>query len=160
METKEALAIYSNRNSRKDELRAALGCALKQLGEDISASTERKSEFVRCRDIFLDAYRAYTRGGYYFSAMDAGALSQLIRKTETRIRDKTGIVPDEDMTVATFAAMVKNIPAWYRVNAFTLTAINKNFNAIFPAIEHEQKQDNGVSDDYIRRKLDVINAQA
>ncbi len=160
MDKKEAVGIYQQRNAKKDDLRTALGWSLEELGADLTEGKTEKSQcFAQCKEAFLDAYRAHTRGGYYFVAKDAGALAQLIKKVEARIKDETGEAPDEETTVATFAAMVTNMPDWYRNNAFSLTAINGNFNALIVRIKHGKKENGGVSSDYLKRQLDILNSE-
>jgi hypothetical protein len=141
MDRDKAIRILNSAASGKADLRQALAFAL---GVQPTGSEKVKTAFAECRDIFLDAYRAHTGAGYYFAAKDAGALKQTLVKIE-----HLNSSADADLTKATFEALMKNLPKWYRDNAFSLTVINSKFNEIVAEIRKKDGKasnaDNGIS---------------
>jgi hypothetical protein len=151
MDRDKAIQILNSTGAGKADLRQALSFAL---GVKPIGNGKEKTVFTECKGIFLDAYRAHTNAGYYFAAKDAGALKQIVVKIE-HLNDSA----EADLTKATFGALMKNLPKWYRDSAFSLAVINSKFNEIIAEIRKHGKEEKGVSDDYLQRKLDLINTK-
>jgi hypothetical protein len=141
MDRDKAIRILNSTGAGKADLRQALSFAL---GVKPVGAGKEKTAFTECKGIFLDTYQAHTSAGYYFAAKDAGALGQIMVKIE-HMNDSD----EADLTKATFEALMKNLPKWYRDNAFSLAVINSKFNEIVAEIRKKDGKasnaDNGIS---------------
>lgn len=148
MKTKTPLEILNTRNASKYQLRAALAQALcvdlPDFGEE-----PPKSLFVELRDVFCNAYYAKTGIEYRFAARDGKALKELQAAL-------VGMFPDKERD--TFAAMLENLPEFYRTKAFTLSAINNNLNAIIASIRTDGTKQ-GASSSYTERLAATLRGE-
>lgn len=144
MDRDKAIKTLNNSGASKNDLREALSFAL---GVEPEKGKKPASVFSECQDIWMNAYREHTGVGYYFAAKDAGALKSLIGKIE-HLNESD----ESDLIKATFEALVKSLPVWYRNNAFSLAIVNSKFNEITAEIRKNNgkanKADNGISDSF------------
>lgn len=135
------LKILRNPNATKPQLREALAAALGV--EYIENKSQRDTVFNRCKFIFNQHYSEFSGLPYAFGAKDGIALADIIKKLQG-----LGIINDEQ-TVRTFEALITKLPTWYRLNAFSLTVINKKFNEITTSIKRNSgNTGGGISADY------------
>lgn len=129
MDKAEATKILNRKAASKEQLREALAFAL---GVAYSPVSGEKSDtlFNRCKGEFCSAYELETGLNYSFGAMDGRSLSELIKKV-----GKTVGTDNEETVYNTFCALISKLPEWYRINAFSISVINKKYNEIVSSIK-------------------------
>lgn len=144
MDKQQAIKILNNPKSTKAALKHALSFAL---GVEYEPDTKEKQQtvFNRCQHIFCDYYTKETGLNYVFQGKEGKALKELIDKISGLINQ-----PTDEVVIASFTAMIQNLPDWYKQNQFSLPVINKKFNEIIASINKngKGKQQSGISQSY------------
>ena len=144
MDKAEATKILNRKAASKEQLREALAFALGVVYSPVSGE-KSDSLFSRCKGAFSSAYEQETGFNYSFGAVDGRSLSDLIKKI-----GKTAGTDNEDTVYNTFCALIAKLPEWYRVNAFSLSVINKKYNEIVSSIKKNGGKQR-ISDNYKER---------
>ncbi len=127
---KQEIRELLGRSAKKDELRRMLArVAGIEIGE--SGTRDDQSEYRQCVSVFLTEYESATGIKYSFTARDGKALKELMAKLKEAAKPGAGSVADN------FGFLIRHLPEWYRKNAYSLTAINNNFNVIVNLIRSE-----------------------
>lgn len=130
----ECIKLLNNKRTTKEQFRVMLA---KLIGYNLMTIDEIKQEEAtlhnKCKSFFL-MYCKQAKIIYSFSARDGKALNDLIKKLQTASN-----VNDADNIYNSFVYMIKNIPQWYKQNAFTLPAFAKNFNSIINQIRNSNE---------------------
>ena len=141
VDREKLLKILNGPKTSKERLRMALASSL---GVEYKPAKKEKpvSLFTQCCRVFMDIYKQDTGVDYAFSGKDGKALKELINKIET----VQGV--NEDVLV-TFESMLRQLPDWYKKNAYSLPVVNGKFNEIIANIRNGKKQ--SISEDYKER---------
>lgn len=128
------LKALRNKKASKEQLREALAASL---GVEYEPETKEKAQtlFTQFRNAFSKAYKEHTKIDYSFGVRDGVAIKQLIEKIQCLIEYKS---PAD--ALATFEALLLNLPDWYKQNAFSLSVINSKFNEIVASIRKNGRQ--------------------
>lgn len=150
MNYEEMCKILNNPKATKEKLREALSFAL---GVEYVPFSKEKEEtlFSKCKKLFCDFYGEETGLNYIFTGQDGKTLSELINKVK-------GIAQGykEEEILATLEFILRNMPAWYKKNAFSIPVINKKFNEIVANIKQYGKGQ--ISSDYKQKLLNDLQS--
>lgn len=83
----------------------------------------------KARSLFEDHYKSVFGEGYYWSAKDAGAMSQLLRKLEFQ-RTQKGMDNTEESVLYALRYLLSSIREGWIFENFSVTNINSKFNEI------------------------------
>ena len=136
------LKILNNPKSTKEQLRAALASAL---GVKYAEAAKPKSLFTLIKEVFCEEYKRHAKVDYSFTAKDGKAVSSLIKKLTNLCQHS-----DEKELLNTFQMLIKQLPQWYKDNAYSLSIIDSKFNEIVASIKNgtNKKDTGGISSDY------------
>lgn len=83
----------------------------------------------KARSLFEDHYRTIFSNGYYWTAKDAGAMSQLLQKL-TFSRTQKNMPVDDDSVLYALQVFLSSIKEGWIFENFSVTNINSKFNEI------------------------------
>lgn len=113
--------ILHKRAAKKEELRAALACAL---GVPLPTWAKADESLVdRCRMLFSQAFAVATGNDYRFGAKDYKALTALVGKIADATSEKNPRATSADIENA-FVWFLRHLPKWYRGAGFSVCIIN------------------------------------
>lgn len=154
MDYNEMCRILNNPKSSKERLREALSFALDV--EYVPAKKEALSSvFNDCKLVFSQYYQRETGLLYSFSGQDGKALKELIGKLQSIMKHPAA----DEMVSITFGALLKELPEWYRKNAFSIPVINKKFNEIVSSIKlNNEKGQSNISSGYKQKLINDLQS--
>jgi hypothetical protein len=93
------------------------------------SKSEPKAINVKARTLFCDYFKEIYGSDYYWTAKDAGAMSQLLKKLRFQMEQKQMDVSDESLLYA-LQYLLSSIKEGWIFDNFSVTNINSKFNEI------------------------------
>ncbi|WP_053405153.1 hypothetical protein [Persicobacter sp. CCB-QB2] len=149
MEVQKVKELLKNPNAKRADLKAALADAYHLDLHALKAAKEMESRiFNQCKGYFSQQYQNHTQVPLMWSAKDAGALKDIMKKLNQLTEGKTPVVE-------AFQYLIINLPDWYKSHGFSLPVINGKFNELIAEIKTNRNgaSKSNVSDDYKARVL-------